>query len=63
MTGVAQNGLVWLCGKNHQFRVTAAGTTVCARAIRGDRASGVDMDRNYVWRPNAGAAEVRASPL
>ena len=63
MTGAAQNGFVWLCAKNHQFRVTAAGTTACARAIRGDRASGVDVNRNYVWRPSPGAREVRAAPL
>jgi hypothetical protein len=62
MGGAAQDGHVWLCAKNHQFRVTSAGTTVCATAIRGDRACGVDNNRNYVWRPSPGSPEVRASP-
>jgi hypothetical protein len=62
MSGAAQNGHVWSCSKNHQFRVTAAGTTVCAIAIRGDRACGVDNNRNYFWRPSPGSLEVRASP-
>jgi hypothetical protein len=38
MGGAAQNGHVWLCTKNHQFRETPAGATVCPIAIRGDRA-------------------------
>jgi hypothetical protein len=62
MGGAAQNGHVWLCTKNHQFRVTAAGTTVCAIAVRGDRACGVDNNRNYIWRPSPGSPEVRAAP-
>jgi len=62
MSGPAQNGHVWSCTKNHQFRVTSAGATVCAIATRGDRAHGVDDKRNYIWRPIPGIPEVRASP-
>lgn len=62
MNGPAQNGQVWTCAKNHQYRVTAAGATIGAIAIRGDRASGVDLNRNYLWRPSPGSPEVRASP-
>ena len=63
MTGTARTGHVWRCDKNHQFRVTSAGTTVGAIATRGDRALGVDMNRNYIWRPSPGSLEIRASPL
>ena len=62
MGATAQNGHVWLCAKNHQFRVTAAGASVCAIATRGDRASGVDLNRNYIWRASPGTPEIRASP-
>jgi len=62
MTGPAKNGQNWWCGKLHHYRVTSAGTTVGAIALRGDRASGVDIDRNYIWRPNPGSPEIRASP-
>jgi hypothetical protein len=58
----AQDGHVWSCSKNHQFRVTSARAPVCAIAIRGDRACGVDNNRNYIWRPSPGNLEVRASP-
>ena len=33
-----------------------------AIALRGDRACGVDNNRNYIWRPSPGSPEVRASP-
>jgi len=62
MGGAAQNGHVWSCAKNHQFRVTAAGATVYAIATRGDRACGVDLDREYIWHPSPGSPEVKASP-
>jgi hypothetical protein len=63
MIGAAQNGHVWACEKNHQYRVVAKGTTICATAIHGDRGVGVDLGRKYAWRPSPGSAAVRAAPL
>ena len=62
MSGPANGGRPWSCEKNHQFRVTSTGGSVCAIALRGDRAAGVDMNRTYLWRPTSDGVPTRPSP-
>ncbi len=62
MTGPPRGGQNWNCDKGHRFRVTAAQSPIGAVALRGDRASGVEVDRNYLWRIVAGVSPTKPTP-
>lgn len=62
MGGPPKAGHVWICTNGHRFRVTAAASPIGAVALRGDRASGVEVDRNYLWRIVAGVSPTKPTP-
>lgn len=62
MAGAPHAGTGWNCQKGHRFRVTSAQSPIGAVALRGDRASGVEVDRNYLWRIVAGVSPTKPTP-
>ncbi len=62
MSGPPRGGRPWSCAKGHHFRVTSTGGSVCAIALRGDRAAGVDVNRTYLWRDTTDGLPVRPTP-
>jgi hypothetical protein len=62
MSGPAHGGRPWTCEKKHAYRVTSSGTSVCATAVRSDRAAGIELNRIYLWRASTDGLPVRPSP-